>query len=440
MKSIYVLSDLHLAPEGALNSFHQGEALVALIASLPHDACLVLAGDTFDLLQVEGRAERLDWVGAASLLREALSQVAARDWGQNLLRALSAFVGGGGQCVVLPGNHDIELYHPACETVLCEALGLQSGCPLTVHRQAEPLRLPAGPREVIIGHGHRGDAWNDVDPATIHAALSAGATGQDLPPGSTLVLNTLNAFKHAVDPLSGRPRFPFVDRLKPEMPGVALLLLYLDPSLACRHLPGVLGPLGQTLVRSLRRRLFGGPSLGGPAAGTPPSAVEDLAVALAEGLDQGEQAAPEATLRELELGLQGKHGVAGPGTLAAHRGRLRWVLRAAVRRLSYDHSFFRRGATSRIDQAILDTLLPKQAEHRVVIAGHTHAAREVRLSDDRVYLNTGTWSDLLSFPEDAQDKSLSDWIDRLEANTLKVVPQRTYAVVDADGARLLDWT
>jgi hypothetical protein len=122
---------------------------------------------------------------------------------------------------------------------------------------------------------------------------------------------------------------------------------------------------------------------------------------------------------------------------------LRSVLRAAVARLSYDHSFFNRKATSRMDQAIIDShlgsLSPEHAKGRVVIAGHTHAAREVSLSGDRVYLNTGTWSDLLPFPDDVQDPSLQSWIDRLEDNLLAPVRRPTYALVDGTGARLLEW-
>jgi hypothetical protein len=83
--------------------------------------------------------------------------------------------------------------------------------------------------------------------------------------------------------------------------------------------------------------------------------------------------------------------------------------------------------------------LPAQVKGRVVIAGHTHAAREVGLANDRVYLNTGTWSDLLPFPNDALDSSLKDWVDRLEGSRLVPIRRGTYALVDGDGARLREW-
>ena len=438
MNAVYVLSDLHIAPEGSLNSFHQAKALAELFRGLPREACLVLAGDTFDLLQVESRSDRLDWIGAATLLREALDQIASKDWGRDLLDALAAFVTEGGQCVVLPGNHDPELFHPACEGVLREVLDLAFDSNLCIRRDGNPFRLQVGAREVIIGHGHRGDAWNDIDPKSLHAALSRGAAGQVLPPGSRLVVKTLNAFKRAIDPLSGLPRFPFVDKLKPEMPGVALLLLYLDPVLACRQLPGVVGPFRQTLLRVLRAWLFGRVILGNSGTEPPTTIVDELGAAIVDGLDDSDRAAPEATLRAFELALQGKRS-SGGGMLAAHGGILRSVLRAAVRWLSYDHSFSDPRATSRIDQAIIASLLPENAIGRVIITGHTHAAREVRLSGDRVYLNTGTWTDLLQFPDDTLDSTLEDWIDRLQSNSLLAIRRPTYAVVDADGAHLLEW-
>ena len=439
MKALYVLSDLHIAPEGLLNSFHQAEALAELFRGLPPDACLVLAGDTFDLLQINGRPDHLDWIGAATLLREALDQIASKDWGRDLLDALAAFVTEGGQCVVLPGNHDPELFHPACEGVLREVLDLAFDSNLCIRRDGNPFRLQVGAREVIIGHGHRGDAWNDIDPRGVHTALSGGAAGQVLPPGSRLVVQTLNAFKRAIDPLSGRPRFPFVDKLKPEMPGVPLLLIYLDPVLACQHLPGVVGPFRQTLLRRLRALLFGRGTLGNSGTEYPKTIVDELGAAIVDGLDDSDRAAPEATLRAFELALQGKRRSEGSEMLAAHSGILRSVLRVAVRWLSYDHSFTDPRATGRIDQAIITSLLPENAVGRVIIAGHTHAARDVRLSGDRVYLNTGTWTDLLQFPGDTLDSTLEDWIDRLQSDRLLSIRRPTYAVVDADGAHLLEW-
>src|SRR6185295_527699 len=128
------------------------------------------------------------------------------------------------ECVLIPGNHDPELFHPDCEQVLRRALGLGDGAALGIHRSAEPWRCEAGALDVVIGHGHRSDTWNDIDPRVVHEHLRAGAQKQALPPGSALVVNTLNAFKRALDPETGEARFPFIDRLKPELPGVALLL------------------------------------------------------------------------------------------------------------------------------------------------------------------------------------------------------------------------
>ncbi|MFM9960725.1 MAG: hypothetical protein ACKV2Q_05815 [Planctomycetaceae bacterium] len=56
-----------------------------------------------------------------------------------------------------------------------------------------------------------------------------------MPWGSQLVLGPLRHFKQALDPATGTRRFAFLDALKPEMPGVLLLLLALDPQLVLGH-------------------------------------------------------------------------------------------------------------------------------------------------------------------------------------------------------------
>lgn len=67
------------------------------------------------------------------------------------------------------------------------------------------------------------------------AALKSGADSFPLPWGSQLVLGPLRHFKQALDPATGTRRFAFLDALKPEMPGVLLLLLALDPQLVLGH-------------------------------------------------------------------------------------------------------------------------------------------------------------------------------------------------------------
>ena len=58
---LLVLSDLHISPLGPLSSFHAGPELAQFLArNARGDTTLVLAGDIFDFLQIEGRPSTLD--------------------------------------------------------------------------------------------------------------------------------------------------------------------------------------------------------------------------------------------------------------------------------------------------------------------------------------------------------------------------------------------
>jgi len=180
-------------------------------------------------------------------------------------------------------------------------------------------------------------------------------------------------------------------------------------------------------------------SVSAPSGDAGERAAEDIAAAIFAEIDVNARSAPEATLENLRLGLMGKDEVSAPGSLSAHSGRLRSVLRAAVRRLSYDQSFFDRRARSDIDAAIINEWLGPEARDRVVIAGHTHAAREIALAAGCSYLNTGTWTDLLPLPTGLSDSDLQQWTDDLEAGRLASLRFCTYAVIDEQGARLEEW-
>ncbi len=75
----------------------------------------------------------------------------------------------------------------------------------------------------------------------------------------------------------------------------------------------------------------------------------------------------------------------------------------------------------------------------MVIAGHTHAAREIR-DGDRLYLNTGTWSDLMRMPRLEDRVAVEHFAGELAAGRVPRVRRPTYAEVTEDGPKLLAWT
>ena len=211
-------------------------------------------------------------------------------------------------------------------------------------------------------------------PRSIRRAVATADAALPLPPGSCLVLHALNRFKLARDPMTGAPRFDFIDLLKPELPAVPLLLLYLDLALALAGLREALGPIAHKLLRGARRSLLGGPTLAPGEPGEMPDPIEALGECLAEGFDEAERRSPARCIGELEAMLEAAEG-ASEGMLTAH-GKRRWLLRAALRAASQGGNFFDPASTSDHDRSIIAEHLAPIEGPRVVIAGHTHAARE----------------------------------------------------------------
>jgi UDP-2,3-diacylglucosamine pyrophosphatase LpxH len=435
---LLVISDLHLTPPGAFDAFRAGEALAAFVqASARSDTTLVLAGDVLDLLQLPNRPPTLDLRAAPGLIRTALDGIGAAPWGRALFQGLRALIEAGGRCVVLPGNHDPELHHPDTRAILLGTLGLEDDAGLEVHRDPSPWLTQVGQWTVLLGHGHRSDAWNDVDPGALQRALEEGEGSVPLPPGSRLVVQVLQPFKK--DERTGAERFAFVDLLKPEL-AVVLLLLYLDPARALALLPDALGLHAEQILRVFRQHLGPRPTLApSPAPAREPALADALAAAIAAEVDEDLRKAPDAAVRRLQTWLAG-YPAAAAGTLAQHGGARRWIGRAALRGLSQDGSFFAPEGANDVDRAVTSEHLPEGSGPRVVICGHTHAAREHRPAEDRVYINTGTWIDLMRLPELDDDKLWKAWIDELEQDRIERFSKPTYAEVTADGAFLREWT
>ena len=440
MTRLLILSDLHISPPGPLATFHQGPALAALLQAHAHpDTTLVLAGDIVDLLQVDPRPPTLDMPGAPALLRRALAGIAATPWGRDFLSALAALLRSGGHLVILPGNHDPELLHPHTRDVFLEALGLPGHPGLTVYRDDAPWTAVVGGLPVRVVHGHRLDGWNDVDPEAVLRALETGAAGVALPPGSRLVLEVLNPLKKALDRTTGERRFPFLDLLKPELQTVLLLLPYLDWDAAAGKAGAGVEIASRVFLRRFERALRWKPVLGAVAAEEPAGTLDELlADALAAALPEEERGSPEGAVRQIRAMLAGREAAA-PGTLAAHGGLLRRGARWYLERVAKDGSFFDREHVSAADRAVIDRELPEGSGPRIVVAGHTHAAREKDFGDGRVYLNCGTWMDLMKLPDLADDAAVKAFIDALEAGDVPRLQRRTYVEVTAEGAALRDW-
>jgi UDP-2,3-diacylglucosamine pyrophosphatase LpxH len=431
---IVVVSNLHLAPAGPLSSFHSGDALARFLhAQARADTTVVFAGNTFDFLALEGRPGVLDMPGAPDLLHRLLAEMSEALWGPPVLEGLAAILRAGGHCVLIPGSVDPELYHPACRSVLLEAIGCPDATEFRILRDDRPLVMTLAGAPVVIGAGCRVDLWNDVDPAAARVAIAMGDRHVALSPGSRLVLELFNPLKLLVHGRTGARRFPLVDLLQPELPAVAWILLYLDRRLTVDRLDALFDVTVSKLLRSVRRALGRGPvrRMSSSSPDDRATLADSMAVKLVEALAKEDRDAPEATIWSLEKWLEGRSDP-GAGAFAEHGGMGRKILRAAMRALADDTALF--------DQMLINRHLPEAAGRCTAIFGHSHSAREVRMSGDRVYVNAGSWLDRIQIPSLENAGELDAWIEMIEAGHVAGQQQLTYVEVTSQGVSLQDWS
>ncbi len=96
---------------------------------------------------------------------------------------------------------------------------------------------------------------------------------------------------------------------------------------------------------------------------------------------------------------------------------------------------------SKTDQKIIAETLPDGCGPKVAICGHTHAARQIRLKDERMFINTGTWTDLIDFSglSDDTDEATREFIDQVEQHAVPMANRLTYAEVTEAGGSLKVW-
>jgi UDP-2,3-diacylglucosamine pyrophosphatase LpxH len=427
---VFVVSDLHLGgtPDFQICTPSGQQRLADFVdwaggQGPTADVHLVLAGDIVDFL-----AEAEDGVFEAFTASDA---GAARKLGRVLdgtpvvWDALAHLVERGAALTLLLGNHDIELSLPATRRVLLSRLG-----PGRVEFVYDNQALALGP--VLIEHGNRYDCWNAVAHDQLRQARSRASrrepqAGQfDAQPGSELVARVMNPIKR---------QYRFIDLLKPERAGVVPLLAFLHPVTFQRAWDYVSLQLEAARVRF----------------------AEDQSP-----LDPDKVAAAQDVAREDALLMLAHRLAAGgdPGKVSSGAGRPgfveRWrrAVEGWVRAKELDELLEALRANAGAHGAAFDPgvedeeyLRPARARalagFRVVVLGHTHLAKRVALEGGALYLNTGTWADLMRVPEavlGGDRKALEAFADDIANDRLgarrRLIP--TFADITLDGDAVRD--
>jgi UDP-2,3-diacylglucosamine pyrophosphatase LpxH len=435
--TLYVISDLHLggAPgHGGRPGFQicppRTQALLAdFIDRLPGcatnaDVRLVLAGDIVDFLAEEPfEAFTSDPKAARTKLGHILDGTAP------VWDALRLFVAErDGAVTLMLGNHDIELALPGPRQLFLARIG-----PGRIDFIYDNEAFTCGP--ALIEHGNRFDEWNAVPHGALRRLRSqlsrALPAKPEFPalPGSRLVVDVMNPLKQ---------QYAFIDLLKPEDAGALPIVAALGAG-GVSEVWQFFQKYRQTWAVDFdeNREPLDQEYIG--AGDQSDQQMFDLAQDIACGGDASQVSVVGDFLK----------GVAGAVTDKVHQTR-REALFKAIRGSAGKH----RDAFD-VDKEIDTYLVPARAAaasgFKVVVYGHTHLVKRIGLGAEGtalpVYLNTGTWADLMRVPdsiwgteEDRAREALTSFVADLESNSLerwrRGMP--TYAKIEIEGNAVQD--
>jgi len=400
--TLFVISDLHLggepgrdgkpgfqicppATQALLANFIDG--LPAKTASA--DVRLVLAGDIVDFLAEEPFQPFTADPKEAGIKLSRILEATAEVWA-----AVKRFVTKReGAVTLMLGNHDIELAFPDMRPLLLDRIG--EGRVEFIYDN-EAFRCGG----VLIEHGNRFDEWNAVPHGALRRVRSQQSRGVPVTPefpampGSRLVTDVMNPLKK---------QYAFVDLLKPEDAGALPILAALGAG-GLREAWKFFQRFRQTWSvdydeerEPLSQELIAG-NIG----------EDQKLFDLAQDIAQGGNAT--------EVGAAGKRLVAE-------------ALFQAVRSVIGRHreAF---DVAKEDEKYLVPARRAAAAGFQVIVYGHTHLAKRVPLGAKDaafpVYLNTGTWADLMSMPQTvwSQDeqqsrRDLRAFVGDLERNELQ---------------------
>lgn len=425
---LYVISDLHLGgAEGFQMCTPDGRKRLAKfidwVTTQPKadgdEKRLVINGDIVDFL-----AEEKEGGGYAAFTQdqdqavETFARIAKSC--KDIFAALKRFLAEDGHLVLMLGNHDIELSFPKLRRELHRQLG-----PGSIELVSDNEAYSVG--RVLIEHGNRYDPWNMVNHGRLRAlcsAMSRGETSAAFPaqPGSELVANVMNPIKQT---------FGFVDLLKPETGAVVPILPLLDAA------------KWNEVRQALRRKIESWQRDRFTAEGVPAEtdyvagddeqdAAEpvELPQELKDPLDEADRAAREI----LDKGGDEVGWIQDlPARLILKKFRLRRETLESSFKVEEEEPEYLKAAK---------TLAGRGFD--VILFGHTHLAKR-KVFPGYVYLNTGTWADLMRLPagiygpdEDAAFKLFQVFLDDVKhnriANYRRQVATFASVTIDAKGA------
>ncbi|HEU4326957.1 MAG TPA: metallophosphoesterase [Roseiflexaceae bacterium] len=386
-----IVSDLHLGAGDRLDDFAADEAFSSFVRSyaLSHGPTdLILAGDTFEFLQV--RLPDLgdyEWSGAAAERRLGVILAAHPE----PVAALRAFVAApGNQLTLLIGNHDFELHYTAAKRLLYQSLGLPDGDP----RLRFGISYEGG--GIYLVHGNQFDRWNRF------VRFEGISQPFEVVRGTRVVKDVINPLED--DPLDIAPQ---IDNVKPASAFFWYLLalprlrradvrrfvvrglMLLFRSSGAGH--GYAAPT----VLEVRRELLGGPTEARPREATLEAiyaaepALRQAAAATHGGVEPELPARPRPDLDDYLKDLLQRIFRQEPEQATEAEEELQ---REAAQQLDREIHAFNDEVTRAVAEVAAQ---PEHTGQTLFVCGHTHLAQVVLLNERQKYVNIGTWTAVL---------------------------------------------
>jgi UDP-2,3-diacylglucosamine pyrophosphatase LpxH len=381
---VIVISDLHLGgqPSSDNNPGFQicGEEGQLLLADfLQWAATLNSAGEPFHLIvngdSVDFLAERpfqgftADNEAATTKLKRILCR------GPAVWANFRKVVASGAEVTFTLGNHDLELTLPGPRRLLRDTLGA-GRVDLIFDNSA--LRIG----DMLIEHGNRYDGWNAVNHDALRRVRSAVSRGEKaeefpVPPGTRLVIDVMNDVKQT---------YRFVDLLKPEQEAALPIIAALKPSL--------LGKINK--VRKLRAQAAG-VHYGEDAQPDDP----ELIAAHSNAISQQLVRAAGADAEEINYGGAAL-GIFQRWVADTEEGKKQATIEIIYELMEtwFGPNFTAFDTQWEVEDYMRAVRAAAGRGTKLVSYGHTHLAKRIILPAGTLYLNTGTWADLMAVPRD----------------------------------------
>ena len=417
---LHVISDLHMGgPRPDFQILRETKRLAAFIRWVGEQrpggrVALVLNGDVVDTL-----AEDISGYVAVHDAVAVFERIMNRDPAFSpVWDALADFVKRPGRTLVIViGNHDIELAFPAVQRRIVARL---AGEDLAAYGRIEFSTIGAGypclvgGARVFCTHGNEVDAWNYVRYEDLSRASRRINTGRTLDAsewqpnaGTRMVKDVMNEVKR---------RYAWIDLLKPETQAAIGVLLVLDPAQA-KKITSLLPIVGARVVGEseyegrLSVERFT-PAAPGTSTGQRPDQL--LGPNLMRGLTVAATGTASDAADAMLLAAERNYATRAPRTVTADEtlgsGQLVWdrltgwllgvSKEEALRRALLD--WLQGDATFDIEQrdGTFDEVTKwVSSDVDVIVTGHTHLERAIRIDPRRSYFNCGTWIRLLRFTD-----------------------------------------